>query len=221
MKLMHRLNRGTEPACLRKYRNSDVKWEAVESDDKAAIHEQLFAMQSSFCAYCEASIKNADNRHIEHFRKRQNYPELAFAWNNLFWSCCNQNCCGFHKDSAATGSYSPDNLVKPDEEDPDEYFLFLATGKIKVRDGLSSEKRRRAEETLRVFNLNGGNSGLIERRRIVARNYAKCMEALMQQMNSTAAAKIIEYINQLLEDARNNEFYATVRHVLTLQGEPL
>lgn len=217
---MHRLHRGTEPECLQHYRNSGTKWEDIAPDDKVAIQHQLRAMQGCLCAYCEASIKNAGNRHIEHFRKRQNHPDKTFAWDNLFWSCNNPNCCGFYKDSSATGSYSPDDLIKPDEEDPEEYFLFLATGHIKVRGGLSAVQQRRAEETLRVFNLNGKNTGLIWRRRNVARNYRKTLEALMY-IGSTATSKITEYIDQLLAEARNNEFYTTVKHVLTSQGEPV
>ncbi|HNX77653.1 MAG TPA: TIGR02646 family protein [Candidatus Rifleibacterium sp.] len=216
---MHRLNRGPEPACLRHYRITGAKWEDIEPNDKTAIQKQLFDIQGYFCAYCEASIKNSDNRHIEHFRKKENHSAKIFEWGNLFWSCCNPNCCGFHKDSSATGSYSPDDLIKPDEEDSDDYFLFLATGNIVVRTGLPENMRRRAEETLRVFNLNGKNSGLIARRRIVAKNYRESLEALMQ-IECSATAKITEYIGQLLEAARNAEFYTTVKHVLTLQGEP-
>jgi len=215
---MHKLVRGPEPTCLRQYRDSGITWED-ELNDKASVHEALQEMQGYFCAYCEASIKNHDNRHIEHFRKRQRFPQKTFEWANLFWSCSNSCSCGQHKDARATGAYSPEDLIKPDEEDPEEYFLFLKTGFIKIKEGISPAMRHRAEETLRVFNLNGADSGLITRRCDAVKGDLVTLEALMEYDCPETRARIIEYMHQLLEGAKSKEFSTAIKHVLTLQGE--
>jgi len=218
---MHKLFRGKEPLCLRRYRDSGAKWQDIEPGDKTAVRESLLAMQGHFCAYCEAKIKNAGDRHIEHFYKRKDYSEKIFDWANLFCSCCNSNSCGQHKDLKAVGRYSPADLIKPDEDDPEEYFLFLKTGHIKIKDGISPSMRHRAEETLRVFNLNGADSGLITRRCDAVKGDLVTLEALMEYDCPETRARIIEYMHQLLEGAKSKEFSTAIKHVLTLQGEAI
>lgn len=217
---MHKLARGLEPECLRRYRNSGITWDD-ESNDKTPVHQALQEMQGYFCAYCEASIINHDNRHIEHFRKRQHFPQKTFEWANLFWSCSNSCSCGQHKDAQATGAYSPDNLIKPDEDDPEDFFLFLSTGKIEVRAGLPSDMLRKAEETLRVFNLNGTNSGLVPRRRIAVKGYLDSLYGVLQGEMLNDSDEKAGFIDLLLESARSSEFFTTIKHALTLQGEAI
>jgi len=215
---MHKLVRGPEPACLRRYRDSGITWDD-KSNDKASVHEALQEMQGYFCAYCEASIVNHDNRHIEHFRKRQRFPQKTFEWGNLFWSCSNSCSCGRYKDSGAAGGYSSHDLIKPDEDDPEDFFLFLATGKIEVRAGLPSDMLRKAEETLRVFNLNGMNSGLVSRRRNAVKGYRDSLYGMLQGEMLNNSDERAGFIDLLLESARNSEFFTAIKHALTLQGE--
>ncbi|MGZ8218354.1 retron Ec78 anti-phage system effector HNH endonuclease PtuB [Methylomagnum sp.] len=141
------------PRCLKRYRHGRDQWDQVTSEEKAAIWEKLDAMQGRRCAYCEDAIKDGE-RHIEHFRQCFSYRQGTFDWANLFGSCNRENSCGKHKDRC--GTYDPAALIKPDVDDPEHFFLFVSDGTIAIRADLSdAEERRRAEETLRIFNLNG------------------------------------------------------------------
>ncbi len=97
--------------------------------------------------------------HIEHFRRknRAHFPQLTFDWNNLFLSCGggDREHCGHHKDGDKAVPYKPDDLIKPDEHDPDEFLHFHSSGTVAVRSNaqLDNAKKHHAEETIRVFNL--------------------------------------------------------------------
>jgi hypothetical protein len=93
---------------------------------------------------------------VEHFRPRKLHTELTFAWANLFLSCDDLDHCGHHKDSKKAAPYDPANLLKPDEDKPLEHLFFSPTGLLDVCQNASPVGRRRAEETIRVFNLNEG-----------------------------------------------------------------
>lgn len=141
------------PRCLRRYRHGRDQWNQVTDEEKTAIWEKLDAMQGRRCAYCEDAIKDGE-RHIEHFRQRFSYRQGTFEWANLFGSCNRENSCGKHKDRC--GAYDPADLIKPDVDDPEHFFLFVSGGTIAIREeGLTDDERRRAEETLRILNLNG------------------------------------------------------------------
>lgn len=115
---MHLLTRPQEPECLERLRNANppLNWSHVTPEQKAQIRGRLVEMQGKFCAYCERHITDEPAHaektgHIEHFRKRRDYPELTFAWNNLFYSCCTQDSCGRYgghrKDSNPTFAPTP------------------------------------------------------------------------------------------------------------------
>lgn len=154
---MHKLDRPTQPpACLNKYQHGQDNWVSVTSDDKGEIWAKLDEMQQNLCAYCEAEIKTEiRNSHIEHFRQRRahSYPQGTFLWSNMFGSCNRTDCCGKHKDGLP--HYAHEDLIKMDDEDPEEFLEFLPDGNIVPIKGLSFTDNHRAEETIRIFNLNG------------------------------------------------------------------
>ncbi|MFY9261689.1 MAG: retron Ec78 anti-phage system effector HNH endonuclease PtuB [Gallionella sp.] len=151
---MHALKRDTDaPAGLDRYKHGQDTWgNGIPSESvRQAIWDKLNAMQGGRCAYCEAAIGEG-KRHIEHFRQRGRYPQGTFAWDNLFGSCHRQGCCGDHKDKQ---QYTPNDLIKPDEEDPEHFLIFAADGSVSPRANLSPQEKHRAEETIRIFNLDG------------------------------------------------------------------
>lgn len=149
---MHKLQRGTAPACLSTYQHGRDNWKAVSAEDKREIWERLDEMQQRRCAYCEDALRN-DKRHIEHFRQKARDPKVTFLWSNLFGSCNRIDNCGKFKDELPP--YDPADLIKPDEEDPERFFLFVSDGSVAVREGLNAADKKRALETIRIFNLNG------------------------------------------------------------------
>jgi uncharacterized protein (TIGR02646 family) len=153
---MHKLNRPNPPSCLRQYNHHQNKWERVTSEHKSEIWVALEQMQGNRCAYCESKIKTTlldSNSHIEHFRQRSRYIQGTYNWNNLFGSCNRNESCGRYKDKLPL--YNHLDLIKMDIEDPENFFTFLSDGNIIPIKGLDPSDKHRAEETIRIFNLNG------------------------------------------------------------------
>lgn len=168
---MHYLDRsGIEaPECLQDYDYRFGNWDGdkfKKSLCKQSIRAQLVAMQgnpelsmtvgaqddSVRCAYCEGLTLTKG--HIEHFWPRKSKPQLTFTWSNLFLSCGSNKHCGHYKDSNKAARYSPDDLVKPDEHDPEKFFFFSAGGEALPREGLNEADFKRAEASINIFNLN-------------------------------------------------------------------
>ena len=149
---MRKLERGPAPACLSRYRHGAHNWSDLSADDRKELWQSLDDMQGQRCAYCEGALR-ADKRHIEHFRQKGRDPKVTFLWSNLFGSCNRFENCGKYKDELPP--YNPADLIKPDDEDPEHFFVFVSDGSVAVRAGLTAAETRRANETIRIFNLNG------------------------------------------------------------------
>jgi uncharacterized protein (TIGR02646 family) len=202
---MHKLPRGQAPSCLKQHhRNSGNDWQKVSSEDKTEIWEALQAMQLDRCAYCESKI-TAPKRHIEHFCLRSLYPNKTFDWLNLFGSCNNQQHCGKHKDNQ---SFQPTDLIKPDVEDPEKLFLFLSDGTVVIRYNLAPGDQHRAEETIRVFNLNAAS--LINQRRQAVQGYL----SLAEEQSLLSDTEWQQYISDELQAATGHAFVTAIRHIL-------
>lgn len=168
---MRKLNRPQPgPTKLAGYNYQTQEWtqRRPDKDCRRQIWQKLTIMQGQFCAFCERSIFDG-NRHIEHFFHKGQKPDgtapyksLTFVWGNLF-GCCgltSSNTCGHYKDRQGPkgpGPYNPNDLIKPDIEDPSLFFDFLGTGVVEPKQGLSKNDRRRAEETIRILNLKALN----------------------------------------------------------------
>ena len=76
----------------------------------------------------------------------------------MFGCCISLAHCGHYKDQilhdGTKQEYNATLLLKPDRDDPEEYLQFLRNGEVKVRDGLSRDKKERSEETIKALNLN-------------------------------------------------------------------
>ncbi|WP_026279572.1 retron Ec78 anti-phage system effector HNH endonuclease PtuB [Thioalkalivibrio sp. ALgr3] len=205
---MHKLERPEAPRCLGRYRAGRDGWGDVTSPDKTMLWERLDAMQSERCAYCEVELRQGQ-RHIEHFRMRSTHPRDTFAWENLFGSCNRPDCCGKHKDPTR---HDPADLIKPDEDDPDEYLRFLANGRITPRAGLSARQVHRAKETVRVFNLN--HESLRWMRYRVVQGYLFQAEELVA-WSEIDQAEYEQYLRRELAAISGEPFETAIRHFLT------
>ncbi|KWR73193.1 hypothetical protein RN04_04915 [Arthrobacter sp. W1] len=176
---MHFLDRASieKPECLGNYVYPERNWDSFGSSCKKKLRAALVELQGEpgvsnapgaeefgvRCAYCESFIHH--DGHIEHFRRKNpnHFPELTFSWENLFLACGATTHCGHFKDAPRSEIYDPNDLVKPDVEDPRPFFFFSVQGSIHARDGLSASDRHKAVETIRVFNLDDPN--LVAKRR--------------------------------------------------------
>lgn len=207
---MHKLQRGAVPACLSSYRHGRDNWKIVTADDKQEIWKKLYEMQQRRCAYCEDALRN-DKRHIEHFRQKGRDPKVTFLWSNLFGSCNRVDNCGKFKDELPP--YDPADLIKPDEEDPERFFLFVSDGSVAVREGLSAMDKIRAQETIRIFNLNGA---LSERRRIAIAGYVNLGLEFLKMVESGDLTS--EQCDELFKDeliaTASLPFSTAIKHIL-------
>lgn len=214
---MHYLARNVvqHPECLGRYRHGRHQWCNVTQDDRQEILNALEAMQGRRCAYCECDLDQHGN-HIEHFRQRGRFPQGTFEWNNLFWSCLRGDSCGKHKDSC--GEYDHSDVIKPDVEDPEQFFLFVYDGTITIRQTLTEEQRRRAEETLCVFNLNPHHGPLRQMRHAMISGYKKTAEDIQELAVLFPPDVWMPFFAEELAQTQDLPFCTAIKHVLTPQG---
>ena len=208
---MRRLDRTSIPAptCLARFHYPTQCWNDVTGDDRIEIRARLEQMQGRRCAYCEGPL-DALGQHIEHFRRRCDLPQLTFVWANLYWSCYEDDSCGRYKDHQAY-PFNYAELIDPCVDDPDDYFLFRSNGTITVRPGLSATERHKANETLRVFNLNPERGRLRYMRQAAVAGYVR----MVDEAADFTTAELKELFAEELAQASAEPFYTAVRHILT------
>lgn len=181
--------------------------------DKTEIWASLNLMQLNRCAYCECQIHtgpNSHHAHVEHFRQRSRYPQGTFDWNNLFGSCNRSDSCGKHKDSQA---YQPQVLIKADQENPEYFLRFLSDGQVTPADSLTTQERHRAEETIRIFNLNGS---LRQIRETYVVGYQQTAEEFLTLANEFDEDEWRPLLEQELKAIAGQPFETAIRHVLQI-----
>lgn len=238
---MHFLDRASieEPECLGNYVYPEQNWQSFGSSCKKELRAALVELQGEpgvsnapgagefgvRCAYCESFIHH--DGHIEHFRRKNpsHFPELTFSWGNLFLACGATNHCGHFKDSPSSANYNPNDLVKPDVEDPRPFFFFSVQGSIHARAGLSATDKHRALETIRVFNLDEPNLEA-KRRKALASLREKRDELLndfddlLDESKSEAETREIEalisaWFDGEIEASRYQPFSSAVQDLFT------
>jgi uncharacterized protein (TIGR02646 family) len=211
---MHKLDRSAAPApaCLARYSPDTDTWDNVSSEDRREIRAALEQMQGQRCAYCESWIA-AHGQHIEHFRRKnpKHFPERSFAWENLFWSCDELESCGHFKDRKGQ-PYNPDDLIKPDEDDPDEFLYFHSRGDVRLRPRLDAAKAHRAGETIRVFNLQ--RSELQALRRGAVARYQRQDPDMLQELEAWDEETRWEYLAAEVSATAGDPYATTIRHFL-------
>jgi uncharacterized protein (TIGR02646 family) len=230
---MHKLDRTKcqRPECLDSYHWPEQDWDDLhrERQDKRLLRLSLQSIQGQQivhedaddeqlyilglrCAYCESQIFYGG--HIEHFRRKNpnHFPELCFEWTNLFIACDSKKHCGHYKDRPSALPYNPDDLIKPDEHNPDDYLYFHSSGEVRVRNrnGMTDQDQSRGSETIRVFNLDCGE---LKGARFKALKQYKdrnigIMETLMEFDEPDRRA----YIEEEIEATKWQPYWTTIRH---------
>jgi uncharacterized protein (TIGR02646 family) len=119
--------------------NWQPDWNNFQAPEKTETHNALLIEQGYLCCYCGRRI-DRQSSHIEHFKPRKNYPELALQYDNLLASCPGypeensaslgskpiQEHCGQKK-----GAWYDHNLtVSPLIENCEDYFRYTRDGQI-------------------------------------------------------------------------------------------
>ena len=136
-------------------RDNPQKWEDLHhnrnvpnlyNDTKACLIDE----QGSVSAYTEEPLSG--DTHIDHFRKRDMFPNLTFDWNNLFVDGMSEGYGAKFKDkNIKKGDYAL--LISPAEENVERFFSYMQNGEIVVAKGLSANDAKRAAFTIKAFNL--------------------------------------------------------------------
>lgn len=215
---MHKLERTEAPPCLSGYDHRTQHWDDISADCKKATRTQLDAMQGPRCAYCESSIEFEDS-HIEHFRRKggpppQPHRHLMFDWDNLFLSCDSRAHCGHYKDRPSAPPYDPNDLIKPDIEDPHRLLYFHRNGAIRPRKGLNEAERDRVSETIRVFNLE--EKLLVANRRSAVDRYLRQNEkqADLDELMNWSAEDRRAWLDLEIDAIRDQPYVSTLLHFL-------
>lgn len=212
---MHFLNRGPAPACLANYQHGVHQWTNItpSQPERVEIKTALETMQGRRCAYCECEL-DVHGQHIEHFRQRGRYPQGTFDWDNLFWSCEREDSCGKHKDRC--GVYSPTDLIKPDVEDPEHFFLFASNGTIAIRIAtLTAQEQDRAAKTLRIFNLDEERGALRFMRQAHCAGYLQTAEELQTISATWPQEDWLPFLEEEIARTSHLPFCTVLKHTLT------
>ncbi len=148
--------------------HSQKKYPNLYNNTKAALVEE----QGGVSAYTEEPLSK--DTHIDHFRKRDLFPNLTFDWNNLFVDGVSENYGAKFKDNhkhIKKADYAL--LISPAENDVERFISYMENGEIVVAKGLSAQDAKRAAFTIETFNLT--DPGLTSRRASVIKIINGCV----------------------------------------------
>lgn len=111
--------------------------------------------QDGKSGYTELPLTKKPNVwHIDHFLKQDHFPRHIFDWQNLIVDNHSKTFGADFKDSYIKKKDENIRLINPVTEEPEDFFTYMANGKIVPRDNLSDYDRSRAIYTIQAFNLN-------------------------------------------------------------------
>ncbi|HEM6888748.1 TPA: TIGR02646 family protein [Providencia rettgeri] len=210
------------PRCLSKYTHLTHTWDDVHSYDKRKIWNELYKVQGRLCVYCEGKAERGNGHgHIEHFfhKGEDRFKCWTFEWSNLFGCCDSRDHCGHFKDQTLPGgikmSYIPEELIKPDIDDPDDFFQFSPTGKIKEKDNISEEKKKRALSTISALNL--GCSELNSNREAQINRFRERLLVLtsIELIDDATINLVKEQFQKILDEAMNSIYRTALKQAIT------
>jgi len=116
-------------------KRGNPNWNRLKYQEKKELKRSLIKEQGAICCYCGVRIE-PDDSHVEHFRPRNNYPELQLEYDNLLCSCQSElekrepRHCG-----NAKGSWFDGNLtISPLAPECESRFEYLEDGSIRPSD---------------------------------------------------------------------------------------
>lgn len=200
---MRRIDKSEEPQSLCSFNKAKhKKWEEIHNEANRHVYndclQQCIEDQACLCGYTEVPLSK-DNRHIDHYIKRDFAPDLTFCWNNMIAAVKDDDFGADYKDKhVKRNDYNKSECCYTDILNPvkDEFagrFRFSADGTMEPSDN----KDIKAEKTIELFNLN--EKSLKERRKVQMENvrtyiendYTK--EATLAALTEDGFVSAIEY----------------------------
>ncbi len=215
--------RASCPPCLLRYKALvSLHWKDVSAQEKEEIRTHLQQMQGAFCAYCEGYADRKGAPHVEHFRRKSEFPQQEFDWENLFLSCDDPETCGKHKDDPSIKNtydagvpndpYRSGDILDPCRDDPRDCLLFSADGSVYPRPETPAAHQRRASETIRVLGLD--HIRLFSQRKQVVATYIASDPDLLSVLESMTTEERRAFVCEEIAEAQRAPFAAAIRELL-------
>lgn len=144
---MIRYDRLTAPNCLSS-KQGKLTWQSSGACYQS-IQNILGKANQEHCAFCDGKLGIESKSTVEHFRPKIEFPELIYAWSNLFPAC---DVC----QSAKAAKFDA-ALLKPDDEHyafSDYFQINLLSGAIEPLESANSAAQSRAKATFETYQLN-------------------------------------------------------------------
>lgn len=179
--------------CFRAGRGGKIGFKALWGVSK----EQIAALTSQLCAYCEGEINSPRAGQVEHYKPKSLFPLLAYDWENYLLSCA--GCNGAKSDKwPQQGAY-----LRPDVGDPAAELEFADDGTVKaVRPG-------DAECTIADLELN--RKWLVRLRRRHIQDAVEALTELLKVCDADAAIGKTLIESHLRRLASPETVYATAK----------
>ena len=158
---MKKINRNTPPSAYVELISGSSRpqnWDDFVNsyrDIYLALRSQLLTEQQDVSGYTEKHLDQDGYIHIDHFKKKGMFGDsVAFDHNNMVVDerACTLYGAGYKDAQVKREDY--DWLINPLTEDPADFFTYMSDGTMIPRRDISSEQWDRADQTIKMFNLN-------------------------------------------------------------------
>ena len=176
---MRTVVKGVAPPCLGEAYKKGWSWDQFVANDQEGYRvcrQQADSEQKGICAYTELPLEYGSvTIHIDHFRKKAIYQRLRFEWSNLFVAVKDHRFGADFKDGIVDGKNEKavyETILSPLTQDLQHYFHYATNGEVEPSFNLDDNDKKRAKETIDVFNLN--EDELVSRRRTMMAQIKDC-----------------------------------------------
>lgn len=137
--------------------NNPTEWgqlpSKISADSRFCI---LCNEQDCLCGYSEMILEeDSTSSHIDHYYKRNLFPQKTFDWNNLIVSTIDEDFGGKYKDNTyKIKAEEYQQIFNPVVDDMSQFIEYSGNGEIVPLNNLSKDIFNKVKKTIEVFNLN-------------------------------------------------------------------
>lgn len=200
---MKHINKGYEISEFTDFINHEhpKSWEDIHQAQRTVglyqkCRDHILKNEQNFLGgYTERCLKNSDNLHIDHFKKKgMNWSQdVTFMWDNFVVDDRNTEYGACYKDRCTQSMKDYARLLNPMVDYPEKMMTYQTDGKIVAKKNLGAVECDKVNFTIGRFNLN---------------------HAKLKKMRSAVIKLIVEDYSSLTDDevrdAMNEEGFPTV-----------
>lgn len=165
------------------FKNKPTLWEELPNEIRTNTRMYILCEeQDCLCGYSEIILEeDSFYSHIDHYYKRNLFPQKTYAWNNLIVSTIDEDFGGKYKDDTyriKANEYS--QIFNPVVDDMSQYIEYSGNGEIIPIEGLSPDIINKVKKTIEVFNLN--HTSLNNRRKTLLSSLNACKDLPQEEI---------------------------------------